>query len=118
MKKLFILLCILFFVFFVYVVVNKEPTQLKVGVENIQVDKKSSYVWGLTASVRNYEQRKIKGFVKIKFKNKTGDIVYTANAMVNHMDFIDPLQAATFKHYTLPKNFKGVVNFQVIFTER
>jgi len=89
-----------------------------VRAENVRIVKEHSNAWAVKGMVRNLENHSIKGYVKIKFLNSQGDILKTANAYVNDGDPLSPGQAGAFEYWTGPKDFQGVVNFQVIYKDR
>lgn len=90
----------------------------KTKVENVKINKDNEFAWGLTGMIRNESSSKIKGYAKIKFLNGKGDIVHTASCFVNDRDYLKPGQAGVFEYYTIPKNFDGVVDFDIEFIEK
>lgn len=83
------------------------------AVENIEVDKGLSNAWTLKGMVRNNGSRDVGIAVKIKFLNASGDIVYTAKAVVNDFDLVPAGSAAPFEYATDPANFDGVERFDI-----
>ncbi len=67
--------------------------------------------------IRNETSSKIKGYAKIKFLNSKGDITHTTKCFVNDRAYLNPGQAGVFEYFTLPKNFEGVIDFDVEFIE-
>ncbi len=89
----------------------------KVQVENVRVEKDYSNSWTVAGEVRNLEDHPIKGYVKVKFVNSRGDIVYTSASPVNDEDPLSPGQAGPFACHHDPSKFDGVVRFEVIFID-
>ena len=87
-------------------------------VENVKIKEDSKFAWAVVGMIRNKSSSDIKGYVKIKFLNSTGDIVYTTKARVNDGDSFGPGRAASFDYFTEPKNFEGVTDFEVDFVEK
>tara|TARA_B100001750_G_C15458151_1_gene572719 strand:+ start:175 stop:510 length:336 start_codon:yes stop_codon:yes gene_type:complete len=90
----------------------------KIKVENVKIKEDSKFAWAVVGMIRNKSSSDIKGYVKIKFLNSTGDIVYTTKARVNDGDSFGPGRAASFDYFTEPKNFEGVTDFEVDFVEK
>lgn len=97
---------------------SSESNQLKFQVEDLEVDKDLSNAWGVTGMIRNLESRKVKGAIKIKFLNEKGDILHSNKAYVNDGDHLKPNQAGSFNYFVSPKEFDGVVDFDIQFYER
>ncbi len=95
-----------------------STTSINVSVENVRISKDHSNAWAVKGSIRNNTTRSIKGAVKIKFINSTGDIVHSNRAYVNGGDSFSSGQAANFEYFTEPEKFNDVVDFKVEFYER
>ena len=93
-------------------------TSSKVKVENVRIKEDSKFAWAVVGMIRNESSSDIKGYVKIKFLNLGGDIVYTTKAKVNDGDSFGPGIAASFDYFTEPKNFDGVTDFEVEFVKK
>lgn len=127
MKKILIPLVIILLILF-FAKYFKEPTTfilqekiLKtelVSFENIKINKENKFAWSVKGMARNISALPIKGYVNIKFLNSNNDIVYTTKTRVNDGDSFSSGQAASFEYYTEPKNFDGVINFDVQFIEK
>ena len=101
--------------------INKSNVSLaktKVSVENVRINKNSKYAWSVEGMIRNKTSSEIKGYVKIKFLNSSGDIVYTSKAKVNDGDTFSSGQSANFDYFTEPKKFEGVTSFDVEFIKK
>lgn len=97
---------------------TESVTTTKVKVENVKIKEDSKFAWAVVGMIRNESSSEIKGYVKIKFLNSSGDIVYTTKAKVNDGDSFGPGRAASFDYFTEPKNFDGVTDFEVDFVEK
>lgn len=86
--------------------------------EKVHVDKSNDYAYVVKGLVRNNESRPVKGYVKIKFLNSTGDVLYNTETRVNGGDLLSSGQAGSFEYFTKPENFKDVIDFKVIFVEQ
>ncbi|WP_165749980.1 hypothetical protein [Cellulophaga sp. Z1A5H] len=93
-------------------------TSSKIKVENVKIKEDSKFAWAVVGMIRNESSSDIKGYVKIKFLNSSGDIIYTTKAKVNDGDPFGPGRAASFDYFTEPKNFDGVIDFEVVFVEK
>ena len=93
-------------------------TSSKFKVEKVKIKEDSKFAWAVVGMIRNESSSDIKGYVKIKFLNSNGDIVYTTKAKVNDGDSFGPGRAASFDYFTEPKNFDGVTDFEVDFIEK
>ncbi|ARV15170.1 hypothetical protein [Polaribacter sp. SA4-12] len=101
--------------------INKSNISLektKVSVENVRINKGNKFAWSVEGMIRNETSSNIKGYVKIKFLNSSGDIVYTTKAKVNDGDSFSSGQSANFDYFTEPKKFEGVTKFGVEFIEK
>lgn len=96
---------------------NTTKASVKTTVENVKTNKEGNTAWAVVGMVRNESSSELKGYVKIKFLNSRGDILYTAKARVNGGDAFSPGQAASFKYYTEPQNFEGVTDFDIEFVK-
>lgn len=96
---------------------TKSFSSSKVKVENLKIKEDSKFAWAVVGMIRNESSSYISGYVKIKFLDLNGDIVYTSKAMVNNGDSFEPGIAASFDYFTEPKHFDGVTDFEVIFVE-
>ncbi|WP_425077898.1 hypothetical protein [Psychroserpens sp. S379A] len=97
---------------------TESVTTSKVKVENVKIKEDSKFAWAVEGMIRNESSSEIKGYVKIKFLNSSGDIVYSTKAKVNDGDSFGPGRAASFDYFTEPKNFDGVTDFEVDFVEK
>jgi biopolymer transport protein ExbD len=97
---------------------NNSLEKSKVSVENVHINKENKYAWAVEGMVKNKTSSNIKGYVKIKFLNSSGDITYTTMTKVNDGDYFKSWQSANFDYYTEPSNFDGVIDFDIIFVER
>ncbi|MBR9847478.1 MAG: hypothetical protein GYB35_15855 [Algicola sp.] len=97
---------------------TESVTTSKVKVENVKIKEDSKFAWAVVGMIRNESSSEIKGYVKIKFLNSSGDIVYSTKAKVNDGDSFGPGRAASFDYFTEPKNFDGVTDFEVDFVEK
>lgn len=97
--------------------ISEQPAEKKINfsVENVRIDKEYKNAWTVKGSIRNNTNSPISGAVKIKFINSSGDIVHSNRAYVNGGDSFGAGRAANFKYTTDPKDFVGVVDFEVIF---
>jgi hypothetical protein len=101
--------------------INKTNTSFKkskVSVENVRINKENKYAWSVEGMIRNETSSNIKGYVKIKFLNSSGDIVYTTKAKVNDGDSFSSGQSANFDYFAEPKKFEGVTKFDVEFMKK
>ena len=89
-----------------------------VKVENVHIKKDNPAAWAVVGMIRNMGNRPVKGLVKIKYLNSSGDILKSHVAPVNEMDSLNPGQAGPFEFWDSPSEFNGVVDFQVIFKEK
>ena len=97
---------------------TEDFTSSKTKVENVKIKKDNKFAWAVVGMIRNESSSEIKGYVKIKFLNSSGDIVNTTMTRVNDGDSFEPGQAASFDYYTEPDNFDGVTDFDVHFVEK
>ena len=97
---------------------NISVEKTKVSVENVRINKESKFAWSVKGMIRNETSSNIKGYVKIKFLNSRGDIVYTTKTRVNDGDSFSSRQSANFEYYTEPINFEGVTKFDVEFIKK
>jgi hypothetical protein len=88
-----------------------------IEVESVKLDKSNKYAYRIYGMVRNKDNRKLKGMVKIKYLNASGDIIGDTKTYVNDGDYFSIGQAASFEYYGDPKEFEGVVDFDVVFSE-
>lgn len=93
---------------------NKE----KVSIENVRINKNNKFAWTVIGEIKNETSSKIKGYVKIKFLNSSGNIIYSAMTNVNDGDYFKAGQSASFDYYTETENFLGVTKFEVYFVEK
>lgn len=97
---------------------TEDFTSSKTKVENVKIKKDNKFAWAVVGMIRNESSSEIKGYVKIKFLNSSGDIVNTTMTRVNDGDSFEPGQAASFDYYTEPDNFDDVTDFDVHFVEK
>lgn len=108
----------LFLAALTFIFISNPVLASNVKIESVRTVQEYSDAWCIRGMVRNVENHPIKGYVKIKFLNSLGDVVRSHSASVNDGDSIAPGQATFFEYYADPKEFKNVVNFQVIFKDR
>lgn len=116
MKKLILGLIILFGIYSCDLKTTTKSDSMKL--DSVNLIKESDEGWKLEGMVRNNNDEKVKGFVKIFFLNISGDVINTAKTRVNEGSYINPGQSAVFDYYTAPKEFDGVVDFNVEFVEQ
>lgn len=100
------------------ILISNPVLASNVKIEGVRTVQEYSDGWCVRGMVRNLENHPIKGYVKIKFLNSIGDVVRSHLSSVNDGDHIAPGQAASFEYYTSPKEFNGVVDFQIIFKDK
>lgn len=108
----------LFLAALIFILISNPVLASNVEIESVRTVQEYSNAWCVRGMVRNLENHPIKGYVKIKFLNSVGDVVRSHMASVNDGDHIAAGQAACFEYYGSPKEFRNVVNFQVIFKDR
>lgn len=97
---------------------EKTISSKRVSVERVWLDKSRSGINTIKGMIRNNTSGMIKGNVTIKYINSSGDIIGSTRAYVNDGDPFSSGRAASFDYSGEPSEFRGVVDFEVIFNEK
>ncbi len=117
MKRSYTLTTILLFMLALSFAAHESyAAEVEIGALNLDQTSNPSF-WAIEGSVRNLESHPIKGYVKIKFLNKEGQIVKAVATAVNDGQPISPSGSGAFVYRAFSSHFTGVAGFKVVFVE-
>lgn len=95
-----------------------ETYAAEVEIEDVYIDQTfNSSLWAIKGIVRNLENRRIKGYVQIRFLSNKGHVFKSVAAAVNNSEPLEQSESGEFLYPAFKKYFERTADFQITFVE-